>query len=156
MEKMIRVGIFVLLALGVSATGIAQDYRSEVELEQKIAQLENELAEVRQNSDGYRRAELKERLEELRQVDKRELTANEKKELRREKRAINNELEQIDGVNQNGFYDPWLYPYAGFGRFGRFNRFNRFNRFYGHPAGFRVRRVYRRPVCVVRPTRTTS
>ena len=150
---MIRVGIFVLLGFGINNTMFSQTYRSEVELEQKIAQLEDELEAVRENSDGYRRAELKERLKELRSIDKRDLSTTEKKNLRREKREITNELEQIDGVNQNQFYDPWLNPY---GRFGRFNRFNRFG--YGfHPYGLRARRVFvRRPVCVVRPARTTS
>ncbi len=150
MKNMIRVGIFVLLGFGINSTMFAQTFRSEAELEQKIAQLEDELDAVRENSDGNRRVELKERLKELRSVDKRDLSTNEKKALRREKREVTSELEQIDGVNQSNFHDPWLYPY---GRFGRFNRFG-----YGfHPRGLRARRVYvRRPVCVARPARVRS
>ena len=140
MKKMMMVGFLTLFSVGLSLSMFAQNNLSRAELEEKVTQLEEEVEFLRENDEELRSEDLSARLRELKQMDKSQFTAAEKKSWKREKRAIENELSALSAQNDPWRYNRNLYPYGVYGNYWAWRNPYRFSRF---------NRVYRRPVCVV-------
>ena len=148
MKKMKVVGLILLLGWGTTSIALAQQKLSRVELEERVAQLEDEVETLRGHDKTLRKEELEEQLGELKAVDKNSLTKVEKKAWRKEKREISQELAELDG-RIDPRLDPWRfgYPYSRFGGLYGWG--------WGNPYRFRAFR-YRRPVFVVVRPRVKS